>query len=209
MIIQYVNFVIHFEGYEAVIKQMNKGKSLTKRHVSRTHRVDVDRPHDRTFLDPTIHIRYVNTTKQFAHILTEGSFTGDRRTLLVNIMTHTTVTQSNLSVSSAVVNPPFSSMSKRAGESFAASASAAQKPAHCAAMIARKTNDTNADMDFHAVPPPVDKAGGDSKRAELCQQDPQTLTIKATGASSSSGRPVALTNPLNTGEGRSSSSGKH
>ena len=47
----------------------------------------------------------------------KGSFTEDRwtqLTLLVNIMTHTTATQSNLSVSSAVVSL-FSSMDKRAG----------------------------------------------------------------------------------------------
>ena len=79
--------------------------------------------------------------------------------------------QSNLSVSSAVVNPPFFSMSKRAGESFAASASVKQKPFHCTAMIARRSNEKNAGMDYHAVPPPDYKAEGGSKREELCQQD--------------------------------------
>ena len=44
----------------------------------------------------------------------------------------------NLSVSSAVVNPSFFAMSKRAGESFATSSSAKQKTVHCTAMIARK-----------------------------------------------------------------------
>ena len=60
-------------------------------------------------------------------------------------------------------------MSKRAGESFAASASAKQKPV----------------MDFHAVDY---KGGGDSKREELWQQDPQNIqhsgdwsSIKAPG----------------------------
>ena len=65
---------------------------------------------------------------------TKGSFTGDRwtkLTLLVNIMTHTTFTHSNLSVSSAVVSLSFSSMSKRARGCFATSASAKQKPVHC------------------------------------------------------------------------------
>ena len=46
--------------------------------------------------------------QQLADFLTKkGSFTGDRSkqlTLLVNIMTHTTFTQSKLSVSSEVVN---------------------------------------------------------------------------------------------------------
>ena len=83
-------------------------------------------------------------------------------------MTRTTFTQSNLSVSSAVVNPSISNMSKRAGESFAASARAKQKPVHCTSMIARKLNDKNADMDYHAVPPPDYKAGGNSKREDVC-----------------------------------------
>ena len=77
-------------------------------------------------------------------------------------------------------------MSKLAGESFAAPASAKQQPVHCAAMIARKFNDKNADMDYHTVPPPDYRAGGDSEREDWCQQHPQTITIKATGALSSS-----------------------
>ena len=79
------------------------------RHVSRTHRVDLDGLHDRvTNLDPKTQTKHVNITQQLADILTKGSFTGDRwtqLTLQVNIMTHTTFTQINLSVSSAVVNP--------------------------------------------------------------------------------------------------------
>ena len=84
-------------------------------------------------------------------------------------MTHTTFAQSNVSVSSAVVNPFFSSMSKRAGESFAISACAKQKPVHYGAMLA-KTINKNADTDCHAVPPPEYTAGGDSEREEPCQQ---------------------------------------
>ena len=54
-----------------------------------------------------------------------------------------TFLQSNLSGSSAFVNSfIFSTMSKNAGESFATSASAKQKPVHCAAMILRNINDT-------------------------------------------------------------------
>ena len=52
--------------------------------------------------------------------------------------------------------------------------------------VGEKIDDKNADMDYHAVLPPDNKAGGDSKREELCQQDLQTITISATGASSSS-----------------------
>ena len=38
-------------------------------------------------------------------------------------------------------------------------------------MIARKSNDKNADKDYHAVPPPDYKAESGSKREKLCQQD--------------------------------------
>ena len=69
-------------------------------------------------------------------------------------MVQNTLPQSNLSVSIAVVNPSFSSVSKRAGESFATSAGAKQKPVHCTAMIAKRINDKDADMDNHAVHPP-------------------------------------------------------
>ena len=82
-----------------------------------------------------------STTIGGGYLSTKGSFTGDRwaqLTPLVNIMTHTTFTQSKLSVSSAIVNPLFFIMSKRAGETFAASANAKQKRVHCTAIIARK-----------------------------------------------------------------------
>ena len=79
-------------------------------------------------------------------------------------------------------------MSKRAGESFATSASATQKPVHCAAMIATPTNDKNAHMDYHAAPPPEYRAGGDSKSEDLCQQDSQRA-IKLLAASVGMGEP--------------------
>ena len=79
----------------------------------------------------------------------------------------TTLIQSNLSVSSAVVNLSFSSKSERARESFATWASAKQWPVHCSAMIARKISDQNADMDYHAALPPEYQAWGHSKR-ETC-----------------------------------------
>ena len=120
-----------------------------------------------------------------ATLAQKGQFTRDKgtqMTLLVNIIPDTTLTQSNLSVSSAVVNPLFSSISKRAGDSFAASGSATQKPVHCTAMVARKIDRKSADMNYHAVPPPDYNAGGHSKREELCQQDPHTFTMSVTGA---------------------------
>ena len=145
------------------------------RHVWRTHRVDLDRFFDRINLDPMIQIKYVKTTQQLADILTKGSFSGDWWTQLIqsaNSMTHTTFTQRNLSVSPAGVNLlSFSSMSKRAWESFATSAGAKQNPVHCSATTARKSNDKNADKDYHAVLSPEYQAGGDSKRENMCRQD--------------------------------------
>ena len=60
----------------------------------------------------------------------------------------------------------------------------------------------NADMGYHAVPPPAYKAGSDSERQELCQRDPEPNTTTATGASSSSKRLGAVRDPFNTGEGK-------
>ena len=47
------------------------------KHVSRTHRVALDWLFGRTNLDLKIQIQYVDTTKQLAALLTEGSFTRD------------------------------------------------------------------------------------------------------------------------------------
>ena len=47
------------------------------RHVSRTHRVAQDWLFDRINLDPKIQIKYVDTEKELADILTEGNFTRD------------------------------------------------------------------------------------------------------------------------------------
>ena len=54
-----------------------KGTSLTMRHVSRTHRIALDWLFDRLNLDPKIQIKYIDTKKQLADILTKGNFTRD------------------------------------------------------------------------------------------------------------------------------------
>ena len=66
-----------FEDNEAVIKMIIKGRSPTKRHFSRTHRVALDWLFDRINLDPKIQIKYIDTKNQIADILTKGSFTRD------------------------------------------------------------------------------------------------------------------------------------
>ena len=63
-----------FEDNEAVIKMIIKGRSLTMRHVSRTHRVAVDWLFDRINLDPKIQIKYIDTKNQLTDILTKGQF---------------------------------------------------------------------------------------------------------------------------------------
>ena len=67
-----------FEDNEAVIKMIIKGRSPTMRHVSRTHRVALDRLFDRISLDPKIQIKYIDTKNQLADIVTKGNFTRDQ-----------------------------------------------------------------------------------------------------------------------------------
>ena len=55
-----------FEDNEAVIKMIIKGRSPTMRHVSRTHRVALDRLFDRINLDPKVQIKYVESKNQLA-----------------------------------------------------------------------------------------------------------------------------------------------
>ena len=62
-----------FEDNEAVIKMINKGRSPTMRHVSRTQRVALDWLFDRI----TFQIKYIDTKYQLADILTKGNFTRD------------------------------------------------------------------------------------------------------------------------------------
>ena len=45
------------------------------RHVSRTHRVDLDWLFERVDLDSNVSFRYVNTKEQIVDILVKGSFT--------------------------------------------------------------------------------------------------------------------------------------
>ena len=116
----------------------------------------------------------------------KGSFTRDRwtqLTLLVNNTTHTTL-KATCQHSVSSVNPLFSSVSKRARESFAASEKRKKKPVHSTSVIVRKLNDKGADMDCQAVLPPDYEPEGDSKREELWSARPTHFTITVTGASS-------------------------
>ena len=66
-----------FEDNEGVIKMIIKGRSPTMRHVSGTHRVAFDRLFDGINVNPKIQIKYVDTKKQLADIMTKGNFTRD------------------------------------------------------------------------------------------------------------------------------------
>ena len=52
-----------------------KGRSPTLRHISRTHRVDLDWLIERIKVDPGIRMKYVGTNQQMADMLTKASFT--------------------------------------------------------------------------------------------------------------------------------------
>ena len=66
-----------------MIKMIIKRRSLTMRHVSRTHRVALDWLFDRINLDSQIQIKYIDTKNQLADILTKGNFTRDERNQLL------------------------------------------------------------------------------------------------------------------------------
>ena len=72
---------------EAVIKMIIKGRSPTMRHVSRTHKVELDWLFDRSNLNPKIQITYVDTKNQLADTLTKGNFTRDEWNNLLDLFT--------------------------------------------------------------------------------------------------------------------------
>ena len=74
-----------FEDNEAVIKMIIKGKSLTMRHVSRTHRVALDWLFDRINLDSKLQIKFIDTKNQLADILTKRNFTRDEWNHLLSL----------------------------------------------------------------------------------------------------------------------------
>ena len=74
-----------FDNNEAVIKMIIKGRSPAMRHVSRTHRVALDRLFDRINLDSKIQIKYIDTKNQLADILTKGNFTRDEWNHLLSL----------------------------------------------------------------------------------------------------------------------------
>ena len=66
--------LIVFEDNEAVLKMCVKGRVPTLRHVTRTHRVDLDWIIERLKTDSGISMKYVKTTEQMADMLTKANF---------------------------------------------------------------------------------------------------------------------------------------
>ena len=75
-----------FEDNQAVFKRIIKGRSLTTRHVSRTHRVALDWLFDRINLDSKIQIKYSDTKNQLIDTLTTGNFTRDEWNHLLSVL---------------------------------------------------------------------------------------------------------------------------
>jgi hypothetical protein len=66
--------LVILEDNDAVIKMCQKQRSPNMRHVSRTHRVDLDWLFERISFDDAITMTWVNTKQQAADIFTKGSF---------------------------------------------------------------------------------------------------------------------------------------
>ena len=107
------------------------GRSPTKRHVSRTHRVALDWLFDRINLEPKIQIKYVDTRNQFADILTCESFSRDDWNLLLrmfNMMSFSIFSCSHLSNILSDPTGKGSAMSKRGHEATSSEGSPVAKP---------------------------------------------------------------------------------
>ena len=66
--------LVILEDNDAVIKMLKKGRAPAMTHVARTHRVNLDWLLERSFVDPCVHGRYIDTASQLADILTKPHF---------------------------------------------------------------------------------------------------------------------------------------
>jgi hypothetical protein len=62
-----------------------KQRSPQMRHVSRTHRVNLDWLFDRISNDPGCFLKFVGTKEQLADIFTKGSFTAEAWNVLLGL----------------------------------------------------------------------------------------------------------------------------
>ena len=79
-------YILEDTKKEAVMKQINKGRGPTMRHISRTHRMNLDWLCGQINLDPTINTKNVNTKQQLAHRLTKGSLLNRKMDAIVGVV---------------------------------------------------------------------------------------------------------------------------
>ena len=107
------------EDNDTVIKMTKNVRSPTKRHVSRTHRVDVDWLFGRINLDPWIQINFADINRQDADVLTKGSLARERwfqLTHLFNLGTPHLLTSNHFSFKKFLTVQKDDRMSKRDAE---------------------------------------------------------------------------------------------
>ena len=78
--------LVIMEDNAACLKMLKKGRSLVMRHVSRTHRVNLDWLFERLLTDPAVFGRYIHTKLQIADMLTKGHFTSEQWKALCNLI---------------------------------------------------------------------------------------------------------------------------
>ena len=168
-----------FEDNEAVIKMIITGRSPTMRHVSRTHRVALDRLFGRIYLDSKIQIKYVDAENQLSDLLTQGGFTRDEWNHLLclfyikNIMMNVSmISCSHFSVSSR----KQSAMSKgvQEGTSKEGSAMAKPRPMNLVSrnLLSARRIHSPQDMSNSSNPVNVKTEQGDVEQMRNTSQDP-------------------------------------
>ncbi len=78
-----LGLLVILEDDEPVIKICIKQRCPQCRHVPRTHRINLDWLIERISTDPGIRLKYINTKRQAADILTKGVFTAAQFEVLV------------------------------------------------------------------------------------------------------------------------------
>ena len=92
-----------------------KDRSPTMRHVSRTHRIELNRLFDRTNLDSKIQIRYIDTKHQLGDILTKGNFTRGEWNNLLHLFNISHFSSACCAENSSLISSP-KTMAKRMQE---------------------------------------------------------------------------------------------
>ena len=84
--LRYNTRLIFVQDNDAVIKMVIKARAPMLKHVSRTHRIDLDWLFERISQDPAIFGRYIHTKLQIADMLTKGNFSAEQWQLLCTLL---------------------------------------------------------------------------------------------------------------------------